>query len=95
MRPHSTMMKRRYAPMPTPPTIEALAQPRRQLDEHLRSAEHVVGGGHRHEHEADREEHLVEMRPGVHPAIERRLENRTEQRGEGERERQRDEKRHA
>ncbi len=46
----------------------------------LRWLEPITGnraGGHRHEHQADREQHLVEMGAAVHVTIERALEARS------------------
>ena len=44
------------------------------LDELLRGAHHVVDRRNRHEHEADGEQHLVEMAPAIDMNVERALE---------------------
>ena len=67
----------------------------RDHHELLRRAHHVVDRRHRHEHEADREQHLLEMAPGVDVDIERALEQRADRGGHDESERQRGEERHA
>src|SRR5450631_3551739 len=64
-----------------PTEIEALLQERGQLDEDLLRAEEIVDRRDRHEHEADREEHLVERRASVKAPVERRLEDRPDERG--------------
>ena len=51
-------------------------QPARQLHEDLARSHDVIDRGDRHEHEADGEQHLVEMRLAVDMHIERALEDR-------------------
>ena len=58
-------------------------------------AEEVGRDGDRHEHEADREQHLVEMAGLVEPLVERPLEDDADDGGGDERHRQRREERHA
>ena len=70
-------------------------QPARQLHEDLARSHDVVDRGDRHEHEADGEQHLVEMRLAIDMHIQRALEDQSDQRAEQEGERQGREKRHA
>ena len=71
-----------------PGQVEAALQPRRQLDDLLLRADQVVDRGDRHEDEADREQHLVEVRPGVHRPVQRALEHRADRADADEGERQ-------
>ena len=70
-------------------------QPGRQLHVLLHRADEVVDRRHGHEDEADREQHLVEMRPRVHRPVEGALEQRAEQRRGDERDRQASQERQA
>ena len=81
--------------MPTPSKLEAALQIGRQMDLLRLVAEQIVGGGHRHEHEADGEQHLIERARAIEAAIERALQHDADQRGDEEGERQRREERHA
>ena len=69
--------------------VDLALQHLRDLHELLRGAHDVVDGRDRHEHEADGEQHLVEMALGVDVDVERALEQRAERGGHQERERQR------
>jgi hypothetical protein len=69
--------------------VDLALQVGRDRDELLLRAHHVVDRRDRHEHEADREQHLLEMGLGVDVNVERALERDADQRGEQERERQR------
>ena len=58
-------------------------------------AEQEVRDRHRHQHEADREQHLIERARAVKPAIERPLQGDADRRRDDESERQREEERNA
>ena len=62
--------------------LEATAQELRKPHELLLRAERVVDAGDGDEHQPDREQHLVEVRPPVQRSVERRLEHGAERRGE-------------
>ena len=81
--------------MPTPKTSIWPCSHRRQLDEHLLRAHHVVDRRHRHEDEADGEQHLVEMAAAVEMTIERALQHAPIAALDEEGQRQRGEERHA
>jgi hypothetical protein len=55
----------------------------------------VVHHGHRHEHESDGEQHLVQVAPRVDVDVEGPLQHQAERRGGEEGQRQRGEERHA
>ena len=81
--------------MPTPNRSNRPCSAAGELDELLLRAHHVVDRRDRHEHQADGEQHLVEMALAIDVHIERALEQRADQRGDDEGERQRGEERHA
>ena len=54
---------------------DAAGKPGRQIDLLRLVAEEEVGGRHRHQDEADGEQHLVERACAVEPPVERALEN--------------------
>ena len=58
-------------------------------------AEQIIGDRHRHEHQADGEQHLIERAGAIEAAIERALEHDADQRRDDEGERQRRQERHA
>ena len=62
--------------------LDAAAQPRRQRDELLLRPHGVVDRRHRHEDEADGEEHLVEMVAVVEPHVQRALQQDADERRE-------------
>jgi hypothetical protein len=67
----------------------------RQLDVALARTQEIVGRGHGDEHQADREQHLVEVAAAVHVTIERAFEHQTGGRGGQEGHRQAGEEWHA
>ena len=58
-------------------------------------AEEKIGDRHRHQHQPDREQHLIERAGAIEPAIERPLERDADERGHDKGDRQRGQKRHA
>jgi hypothetical protein len=66
-----------------------------QLHDLLRGADVVVHRGHRHEHQADGEQHLVQVRLVVQRPVQRALQHRAQQRRADEGERQADQEGHA
>ncbi len=83
------------APDPDTEDIELALQHGRDVDELLRGAHDVIDPGHRHEDEADGEQHLIEMALGIDMDIERALEHGPERGPEQESERQAEQERHA
>ena len=81
--------------MPTPKKIELAFQRRRQFDEDPRRSHDVIDRRHRHEDEADREQHLVEMASRVEVAIQRALQHHADQGAGDKGQRQRREERPA
>jgi hypothetical protein len=55
-------------------------EPIGQLQDLLRRANEVVHAGNSHEHQPDRKQHLIQVRPVVERAVERALEQRANQR---------------
>jgi len=76
---------------PDAKNVELALQRIRDLHELLRGSHDVVGRRHRHEHQPDGEQYLVEMTPGVDMDVKRALQQAAEQRrrqeGEGQPER--------
>jgi hypothetical protein len=76
-----------------PEDLHPALQPGRKPDELLLRPHRVVDGGDRHEDDADREQHLVEVALSVEPGIEETLENEPqggrhqERQGQGRQER--------
>ena len=72
--------------------IELALERRRQLDEDPRRSHDVVDRRHRHEGQADREQHLVEMAAGVEMAVERALQHHADRgaRDKGQRQRRKE-----
>jgi hypothetical protein len=75
--------------------LELALQHARDVDELLRGAHDVIDPRHRHEDQADGEQHLIEMALGIDMDIKRALEHGAERGAEQEGERQPEEKRHA
>src|SRR5258705_492330 len=69
-----------------PEHIELALQRRRNLHELLGGAHDVIDGRYRHENEADREQHLVEMALGVDMNVKRAFQHRADRRGREKRE---------
>ena len=73
--------------------LDAPAEPGRQMDLLRLVADEVGGDRHRHQNEADGEQHLIERTSAVEPPIERALERHAEDRwndeGRGERQKKR------
>ncbi len=74
---------------------DAAAEPGRQRHELLLRAHRIIDRRDRHEDDADRKQHLVEMSAAVEPDVERALEEEADRGGDQERERERREERHA
>ena len=72
----------------------APAQPVGQLDDLLGRAEKIVGSCHGHEGQPDREEHLIQMRLGVHRPVQRALQQGAQRSREQESQRQAPQKCH-
>ena len=75
--------------------IDLALERRRKLDEDPRRSHDVVDRRHRHEDEADAEQHLVEMAAAVEVTVERALQHRADQRAGDEGQRQAGEERPA
>ena len=78
-----------------PEKVHLAAQVRRQRHRLLRRAEEIRRDRDRHEHEADREQHLVEVARLVQSLVERPLEDDADDGRRDERDGQRREERHA
>ena len=81
-------------PMETPSPFDARLQENGQLDDALLRPQEVIRRGDRHEDEADREQHLVEMASPVKMPVEQPFEHEPEKGGGEEGERKRREERH-
>ena len=91
----TTMMNRRYLPMPTPARSKRPCSHAGSWTICWLRADEVVDRGHRHEDEADREQHLVEVRLRVHRPVQRAFEQRAERADADEGERQAPQEGHA
>jgi hypothetical protein len=83
--PQTTMISSRVAAKPDAHHVDLPLQPAGHTREHLPRAHHVVHRRHRHEDEADREQHLIEMRLAIDVHVQGPLQHEAQHGAEQER----------